>query len=56
MDKGLHTVKSVSRKVVPKAHEFIKNKIADVVTKSNKDNTAKQKAVTEITISPRRKR
>ena len=48
MDKGL----DASKKVVHKAGEFIRNKIADAVTKSNDDNIKKQEPVEEIIILP----
>ena len=51
MDKGL----DVSKKVVHKADEFIGNKIADAITKSNDDNIEEQEPVEEI-IVPRKKR
>ena len=37
LDTGLDSLKTGSKKVVHKAVEFIANKIADVVTKSNDD-------------------
>ena len=46
MDTGL----DASKKVVRKAGEFIGNKIADIVTKSNDDNIEKQEPVVEIII------
>ena len=48
MDKGL----DASKKVVHKAGEFIRNKIADAVTKSNDDNIKKQEPVEEIIFLP----
>ena len=51
MDKGL----DASKKVVHKADEFIGNKIADAITKSNDDNIEEQEPVEEI-IVPREKR
>ena len=48
MDKGL----DASKKVVHKGGEFIRNKIADAVTKSNDDNIEKQEPVEEIIILP----
>ena len=42
-------------KVVHKAGEFIGNKIADAVTKSNDDNIEKQEPVEEIIIPPEKK-
>ena len=38
--------------MVHKAGEFLGNKIADSVTKSNDDNTEKQEPVEEIIIPP----
>ena len=52
MDKGLDASK---RKVIPKVGEFIENKIAHAVTKSNDDNIEKQEPVEEI-IAPPEKR
>ena len=46
LDKGL----VASKNVVHKAIEFIGNKIADTVTKSNDDNTEKQEPVEEIIV------
>ena len=51
LDKGL----DASKKVVHKADEFIGNKIADAITKSNDDNIEEQEPVEEI-IVPREKR
>ena len=51
LDTGL----DASKKVVHKAGEFIGNKIADAVTKSNNDNTERQEPVEEIII-PLKKR
>ena len=48
LDKGL----DVSTKVVHKAGEFLGNKVADAVTKSNNDNIEKQEPVKEIIIPP----
>ena len=45
-DKGL----DASKKVVYKAGEYLRNKIADVVTKSNDVNTQEQEPVQEIII------
>ena len=52
LDTGLDAVKTASKKVVHKTCEFLENKIADVVTKSNDDKIVKQKAVQEIIIPP----
>ena len=46
MIKGL----DASKKVVHKAGEFIGNKIANAVTKTNDDNNDKQEPVDEIII------
>ena len=43
------------KKVVQKPGEFIGNKIADTVTKSNDDNIEKQKPVEEIIIPPEKR-
>ena len=53
MDAGLDSRKTASKKVVHKASEFLGNKIADAVTKSNNDNdkTEKQEPV-EVIIVP----
>ena len=51
LDTGLYT----SKKVVNKAGEFIGNKIADAVTKSNNDNIEKQEPVEEIIILPEKR-
>ena len=42
-----NAVKTVSEKVVHKAGEFLENKIADAVTKSNDDNIEKQEPIEE---------
>ena len=47
MDKRL----DASKKVVHKAGEYLGNKTADAVTKSNDDNIEKEKPVEEIIIS-----
>ena len=51
LDTALHA----SKKVVHKAGEFIVNKIAEAVTRSNDDNIEKQESVKEIFI-PLKKR
>ena len=51
LDTGLYA----SKKVVNKAGEFIGNKIADAVTKSNNDNIEKQEPVEEIIILPEKR-
>ena len=52
LDTGLDAVKTASRKVVHKAGEFLGNKIADAVTKSNDDKIVKQEPVEEKIIPP----
>ena len=52
LDTGLDAVKTASTKVVHKAGEFIGNKIADAVTKSNDDKIVKQEPVEEKIIPP----
>ena len=53
MDTGLDSLKTASKKVVHKTSEFLGNKIADAVTKSNNNNdkTEKQEPV-EVIIVP----
>ena len=51
MDKGL----DASKKVVHKAGEYLGNKIADAVNKSNDDNIEKQEPVEEIIIPPEKR-
>ena len=55
MEAGLDSLKTTSKKVVHKAGEFIGNKIADVVTKSNDDNIVKQEPVEQIIIPPEKR-
>ena len=55
MDTGLAAVETASKNVVHKAGEFIGNKIADTVTKSNDDNIEKQEHVEEIIIPPEKR-
>ena len=50
MNTGLDSLKTASEKVVHEAGEFIRNKTADAVTKSNDDNREKQELVEEIII------
>ena len=54
MDTGLDAVKTASKKVVHEAGEFIGNKTADAVTKSNDNKIVKQELVKEITILPKK--
>ena len=50
LDTGLNSLKTASKNVVHKPIEFIGNKVADTVTKSNDDNIEKQEPVEEIII------
>ena len=50
MDKGLDSLKTASKKIVHKAGEFLGNKTADAVTKSNDSNIGKQQPAEEIII------
>ena len=52
MDIGLDGVKTASKKATHKTGEFLGNKIADAVTKSNNDKIVKQEPVEEIIIPP----
>ena len=54
MDTGLDAVKTASKKVVHEAGEFLRNKIADAVTKSNDNEIVKQELVKEVTILPKK--
>ena len=47
---GVDAVKTASKKEVHKACEFLRNKISDIVTKSNGDKIVKQKPAEEIII------
>ena len=49
-NKGLDAVKTAFKKVVHKAGEFLRNKIAEAVTESNNDKIKKQEPVEEIII------
>ena len=51
MDTGLNA----SKKLVHKGGEYLKNKIADTVIKSNDDKIEKQEPVEEIIISPEKR-
>ena len=55
LDTRLDSLKTASKKVVQNAGEFIGNKIADTVTKSNDDSTEKQEPVKEIIIPPEKR-
>ena len=50
MDKGLGSINTASKKVAHEAGEFLRNKTADTVTKSNDDKIQKQEPVEEIII------
>ena len=50
--KLLDTGPDTSEKVVRKADEYLGNKIADAVTKSNADNIEKKELFEEIIIPP----
>ena len=50
MDTGLDSLKAASKRVVHKEGEFLRNKIAEAVTKSNDDKIVKQEPVEEIII------
>ena len=56
LDTGLDSLKIASIKVVNKAGEFLENKIADAVTKSNGNKIVKQEPAEEIIIPPEKKR
>ena len=51
----MYTGLEASKKVVHKAGEFIGNKIADAVTKSNDDKIIKQEPVEEIITRPEKR-
>ena len=53
MDIGLDSLKSVSKEVIHKAGQFLGNKIADAVAKSNGDRFVKQEPLEEIIIPPK---
>ena len=48
--KELDAVKTVSKKVVHKAGEFIRNNMADAVTKSNSNKLEKQEPAEDLII------
>ena len=52
LDTGL----DASKKLVPKPDEFIRNKTADAVTKSNDDNIEKQEPIKKIIMPPKNER
>ena len=53
MNIGLDSLKFVSKEVVHKAGQFLGNKIADAVTKSNGHRFVKQEPLEEIIIPPK---
>ena len=46
----------LSKKVVYKSGEYLGNKTADAIAKSNDDNIGKQEPVEEVIIPPKKKR
>ena len=56
MNKGLDAVKTASKIKVHKTSEFMRNKIADEVTKSSDNMIEKQEPVEEIIIPPEKRR
>ena len=55
LDTVLDAVKTASKKVVLKEGEFLGNKIAEAVTKSNDDKIVKKEPVEEIMIPPEKR-
>ena len=55
LDTGLDALKTASKTAVHKTSEFIGNKTADAVTKSNDDKIDKQEPVEEIIIPPEKR-
>ena len=55
LDRGLSSLKTASKKIVHKVVEFLGNKIADAVTKSNDDKIVKQEPVEGLIISPEKR-
>ena len=45
LDEGLDAVKTAPKKVVHNSDEFLRNKIADAVTKSNDEKGVKQEPI-----------
>ena len=45
LDEGLDAVKTAPKKVVHNSGEFLRNKIADAVTKSNDEKGVKQEPI-----------
>ena len=56
LDTGPDSLKTPSKKVVHKANEFIGNKIADALTKSNEDEIVKPDENSRNAENPRNKR
>ena len=55
LNTGLDAAKTASKKVLHKAGEFLGNKIADAITKSNDDNIEKQEPIEEVIIPSEKK-
>ena len=55
MDTGLDSLKTASKKIVHKVGEFLGNKIADAVTKSNDDKIVKEEPVEGLIIPPEKR-
>ena len=55
MDAALDSLNTASKRVVQKAGEFLGNKIADAVTKSNDHKIMKQEPVEETIIPSEKK-
>ena len=55
LDTGLDSLKTASKKIVHKVGEFLGNKIADAVTKSNDDKIVKEEPVEGLIIPPEKR-
>ena len=55
LDTGIHSLKTASKKVFHKEGEYLGNKIADLVSKSNNDENVKQEPAEEIIIPPEKR-
>ena len=55
LDTGLDSLKTASKKIVHKVGEFLGNKIADAVTKSNEDKIVKEEPVEGLIIPPEKR-
>ena len=55
LDTGLDSLKTASKKVGHKAGEFMGNKTADTVTKSNDDNIEIQEPVSDTIVPPEKR-